>query len=333
MRDDTDPRLLRAFLAVAEELHFTRAAARLFVAQQALSRDIRRLEQAWGRALFQRTSRNVALTPEGHRLLPAVRRALAAHAELGQELGRPSQSENSRPLVVDVANSTSTGSRLLKLARESAPELDFVVHTHSGLARAVTEMAGARLDISFGRVAGLPPEARASLEHRLIRFDQLAVMVPTGHQLAALSQVPLAALAGETLYAAAGNEDTTEWTDYARSLCAGHGIELAPPYPKIEGEVEFSRIMSRHRWLVLTSLSFMTVPGMVLRPLSDPVPLTPVSMVWRRSLHHPGVEALANAARSLGMAEGWLKRPPGSWLPEADLRVIGRCDDGTESVE
>jgi DNA-binding transcriptional LysR family regulator len=126
------------------------------------------------------------------------------------------------------------------------------------------------------------------LEHRLIRFDRLAVMVPTDHQLAASPQVPLAALAGETLYAAAGNEDTTEWTDYARSLCAGRGIELAPPYPKIEGEVEFSRVMSRHRWLVLASLSFMTVPEMVLRPLTDPVPLTPVSMVWRRSLHHPG---------------------------------------------
>lgn len=333
MRDDTDPRLLRAFLAVAEELHFTRAAARLFVAQQALSRDIRRLEQLWGRALFQRSTRHVALTPEGHRLLPAVRRALAAHAELSQELGRPPRSQSGRPLVVDVANSTSTGPRLLELARRSAPGLDFVVHTHSGLARAVREMADSHLDISFGRVAGLPPEARAALEHRLVRFDQLAVMVPSGHRLAAAPQVPLAALAGETLYAAAGNEDTTEWTDYARSLCAGRGIELAPPYPKIEGEVEFGRTMSRHRWLVLTSLSFMTVPEMVLRPLTDPVPLTPVSMVWRRSLRHPGVKALANAARSLGTAEGWLKRPPGSWLPEADLRVIGSCDESTGSVK
>lgn len=333
MRDDTDPRLLRAFLAVAEELHFTRAAARLFVAQQALSRDIRRLEQAWGRALFQRTSRNVALTPEGHRLLPAVRRALAAHTELGRELVRPPQSENSRPLVVDVANSTSTGLRLLELARESAPELDFVVHTHSGLSRAVTEMAEGHLDTSFGRVAGLPPEVRAALEHRLVRFDQLAVMVPSDHQLAALPQVPLAALAGETLYAAAGNEDTTEWTDFARSLCAGRGVELAPPYPKIEGEVEFSRIMSRHGWLVLTTLSFMTVPEMVLRPLTDPMPLNPVSMVWRRGLHHPGVEALADAARDLGAADGWLKRPTGSWLSDADLRVLGRYDDSAGSVE
>ena len=324
MRDDTDPRLLRAFLAVAEELHFTRAAARLFVAQQALSRDIRRLERAWGRDLFQRDTRHVALTPEGHRLLPTVRRALAAHAELGQELGKAPGSGNGRPLVVDVASSTSTGARMLEQARRTAPGLDFVVHTHSGLARAVREMVDGRLDISFGRVAGLPTQARAALEHLLVRFDPLAVLVPTDHQLAALHQVPLAALAGEILYAAAGNEDTSEWTDYARCLCTRRGIELAPPYPKIEGEVEFSRTMRRHGWLVLTSISFMAIPGMVLRPLVDPVPLTPVSMVWRHGLHHPGATALADAARHLGAAERWLDRPQGSWLPEADLRVIGR---------
>lgn len=322
MRDETDPRLLRAFVTVAEELHFTRAAARLFVAQQALSRDIRRLERDWGRALFQRDTRHVALTPEGSRLLPAVRRALAAHTELAQELGRTPGSGNSRPLVVDVAGSTSTGPRLLELARRIAGGLDFVVHTHSGLARAVREMADGRLDISLGRVAGLPPEALAVLEHRLIRFEALAVMMPADHPLAALPRVPLAALDGEVLYAAAGNDDTTEWTDYARSLCVGRGIELAPPYPRIQGETEFGLTMRKHGWLVLTTTSSTPVPGMTPRPLTDPVPLTPVSFVWRRGLRHPGVRALADAARTLGAAEGWLERPPGSWLPEADLRVV-----------
>ena len=66
---DIDVRSLRYFVAVAEELSFTRAATRLFVAQQAISRDIRRLEDQLGTRLFARNTRRVTLTPDGERLL------------------------------------------------------------------------------------------------------------------------------------------------------------------------------------------------------------------------------------------------------------------------
>ncbi|MFJ8010253.1 LysR family transcriptional regulator [Streptomyces fagopyri] len=318
MRHDINPRLLRAFVAVAEELHFTRAAARLFVAQQALSRDIRHLERVWGRALFERDTRHVALTREGHRLLPAVRHVLAAQEQLGRELEQAPAEGSARPLIVDVALHGATGPRVLAAAREAAPGVEFVSRFHSGLTRAAAEMAAGRLDVSFGRVAGLPRAVRAGLEHRLIRYDRLAVHLPPDHRLAALPRVPLAALAGETVYAAAGNEDTTEWTDYARALFAGRGIDLAPPFPKIEGEAEFRRVMRKQGWSVLANVDFSDVPELALRPLTDPVPVSPVSLVWRRGLRHPGVSALADAARVLGAAEDWLERPPDSWLPDAD---------------
>lgn len=329
MRHDINPRLLRAFVTVAEELHFTRAAARLFVAQQALSRDIRHLEQAWGRALFVRDTRHVALTSEGHRLLPVVRQVLSAQDQLGEELERAPSGGSARPLIVDVALHGSTGPRVLAAAREAAPGLEFVPRFHSGLTRAATEMADGRLDVSFGRVAGLPPAVRAGLEHRLIRFDRLAVHLPPGHRLAALPRVPLAALAGETVYAAAGNEDTAEWTDYARALFAGRGIDLAPPFPKIEGEAEFRRVMRKRGWSVLANVDFPDVPEMAPRPLTDPVPVAPVSMVWRRGLRHPGVRALADAALALGTAEGWREHPPGSWLPDADRILAAESAAGS----
>lgn len=167
--------------------------------------------------------------PEGNRLLPIVRRVLSAHAQLSEELDHTQVSGNTRPLIVDVALHGSTGPPVLAAAREAAPDLEFVPRFHSGLARAAAEIADGRLDVSFGRIAGLPPTVRDGLEHQLIRYDQLAVHLPPGHRLTALPQVPLAALAGETVYAAAGNEDTTEWTDYARTLFAGRGINLAPP--------------------------------------------------------------------------------------------------------
>src|ERR671920_2517876 len=96
MPQHLDPRLLRAFLAVAEELHFTRAAMRLYVAQQALSRDVRRLERELGGELFVRTTRQVTLTADGERLLPYARRVLQAQDELLAVF------RQARPLLVDL---------------------------------------------------------------------------------------------------------------------------------------------------------------------------------------------------------------------------------------
>ncbi|WP_093840619.1 LysR family transcriptional regulator [Streptomyces aidingensis] len=318
MPRDTDPRLLRAFAAVAEDLHFTRAAARLFVAQQALSRDIRRLEREWGLPLFSRTTRQVTLTAEGERLLPQVHKVLAAHEELAAALGPAGH----RPLVVDVGSPGITGRRVLDAVREAAPELEFIARYHSGLTGAATEITAGRVDVSFGRFAGLSPTLRAGLEHLPVRFERVAVLLPEDHPLAGPGELPLARLAGETLYAGAGNPETAEWTDFARTLFAGRSIRLAAPFPMIQGDAEFVRVVRKQGWSVLASELFTGLPGMVVRPLAAPVVLSPVSMVWRRGLRHPGLDALRAAAAELAARHGWLARPPGAWLPAADRNLL-----------
>src|SRR5690242_13276243 len=184
-----DPRLLAAFVAVAEELHFTRAASRLYVAQQALSRDVRRLERELGVELFVRTTRQVTPTADGERLLPYARRVLAAQDELLGAFGQ------ARPLLVDL-NSPGlvTGRRVLHRARELAPEHGRMARYESGLTGAAGELLAGRLDVSFGRFAGLDPVLRAGLERQLVRYEPMAVVLPEDHRLAALDAVPLDAL-------------------------------------------------------------------------------------------------------------------------------------------
>lgn len=221
-----DPRLLRAFLAVAEDLHFTRAAARLYVAQQALSRDIRRLERELGATLFVRTTRQVTLTLDGERLLPYARRALAAQDELLSAFGRP---DAERPLLVDVNSPGLVSGRVLALARELAPDCELMTRFESGLTGAAAELLAGRLDASFGRFVSLDPAVRARLEQQPVRYEPMAVVLPEDHRLAGLDAIPLDALAGEQVYAGAGNPRTLEWTDLARQLFEGRGIEVAAP--------------------------------------------------------------------------------------------------------
>ncbi|WP_221357424.1 LysR family transcriptional regulator [Streptomyces beigongshangae] len=314
-----EPRLLRAFLAVAEDLHFTRAAARLYVAQQALSRDIRRLERELGAELFVRTTRQVALTPDGQRLLPYARRALEAQDELLAAFGR---ADAARPLLVDVNSPGLACGRVLALARELAPDCELMTRFESGLTGAAGELLAGRLDASFGRFAGLDPAVRARLEQQPVRYEPMAVVLPEGHRLAALDAVPLDALAGERVYAGAGNPRTLEWTGLARQLFEGRGIEVAAPAPLAVGTEEFRRIMAKTRTPVLAVIDFPAMPGSTLHPLVDPIPLSPVSLVWRKGLVHRGVDALREAAARLAADEGWLERPAGGWIPAMDALVM-----------
>ncbi|MDG9721751.1 LysR family transcriptional regulator [Streptomyces sp. DH41] len=312
-----DPRLLRAFVTVAEELHFTRAATRLYVAQQALSRDVRRLEGELGAELFVRTTRQVTLTADGERLLPYARRVLRAQDDLLAAFGQ------ARPLLVDLNSpQLDTGRLVLERARGLAPEQELMARYESGLTGAAAELLAGRVDASFGRFAGLAPALRAGLGHQPVRYEPMAVLLPGDHPLARLPEVPLAALKGETLYAGAGNPRTPEWTDLAHRLFEGRGIEVAAPAPVAVGEEEFQRVMDKTRNPILAVAGFVAIGPTVVRPLVDPVPLSPVSLVWRKGLVHPAFDALRRAAALVAAEKGWLHRPSGGWIPAVDAAVM-----------
>ncbi|GAA4854914.1 LysR family transcriptional regulator [Kitasatospora terrestris] len=319
MPRDLHPRLLRGFVATAETLHFGRAAERLHTAQQALSRDVRSLERALGERLFDRSTRSVALTAAGHRLLPKARRFLELHDEIAVPDG-------SRALLVDLNSEVSgpdlTADRLLAAARAARPECELLARFHGGLAAAAGELIAHRLDVSFGRFAGLPAPERAQLAHLPVRLERMAVVLPLGHPLAGLPQVPVAALAGHPVDVCVGNPATTEWTALGLRLLAEHGLTAAPGRPPAVGQGEFGRYVVRHGDPVLTTVGGPAPEGTVTRPLVDPVPLALVGLVHRPAFRHPALAALCEAAGALGSAEGWLARPAGSWLPAEDAALL-----------
>ncbi|ADB30283.1 transcriptional regulator, LysR family [Kribbella flavida DSM 17836] len=311
MPDDLEIRLLRYFVVVAEELHFSRAAQKLFVAQQALSRDIQRLEERAGVRLLDRTTRRVTLTPAGLTLLDRARQLLALHDSTVRELRG-----EGRSLTVDVVGPGLTPSLVLAEARRLAPGIEFFARFHTGGEAAVPHLLAERLDVSFGRVT----ETYAELEGREVRREPLAVLLPAEHPLAELDAVPLAQLHSAGVCFRAGDHVTPGWEHAVLQLLAPFGVEVGGAHPHVLGADELAKHLHDRNAPILALSTQPEVPGSVLRPVVDPVPLYPWAMHWRRNSDHPGLIALHAAVDRLAAANSWLGGPADAWLPrpEAD---------------
>lgn len=305
-------RALRYFVAAAEELQFTRAAARLFVAQQALSRDIAQLERRLGTPLFTRTTRRVALTPAGEHLLVRARELLALHDLTWREL-RPA----ARTVVVDLlSEGRKTGVTILEAARKAAPDMELRGKYGGGMARALGRILAGDIDVAFGRADWIGRPPAKGIESHLIRYEPLALLLPDDHPLATSEAVPMAALSDLEIDVNLDDPNSADWGDLARQMLALAGARLAPPHPVAIGLAETAHHL-RHQGLpILTGLDQADVAGGVVRPLVDPTPIHPWSIVFRRgAAAEPGVAAVLDAARSIAESEGWLDLPRDAWLP------------------
>lgn len=186
-------RHLRYFVALAEELHFGRAAERVFVAQSTLSGQIRTLEERMDVRLFERTKRSVALTEAGRTLLPYARRLLreAARAE---EATRHVEQGLAGILRVSYETGVVHGylSRIIKAFRQRAPGVRLELFDRSSRAQADALRAG-EVDVGF---LFLPADERALMTWEIGVLPSVVVM-PEHHRLAGRKHVALAELADE----------------------------------------------------------------------------------------------------------------------------------------
>lgn len=309
MADELELRLLRHFVMVAEELHFSRAAQRLFIAQQALSRDIRRLEDRLGVALLHRSTRSVELTEAGRRLLPRAKEILALHDLALREI------REEEPLIVDVVDPALTPALVLEEARRRAPDREYFAR-FGGPGGAVA--SGSRSDVVFDRLM----RASADVSSQLVRYEPLAVLIPEGHPLALRASVPFECLRDTRVCSRAGSHTTPGWLDAAAQLLAPFGIDPAIGHPLVPGGEELAQHLRLRSAPILTLASQPSVDGAVIRPVVDPVPLYPWAMVWRSGLSHPALQELRATAAALAEQNGWLEVPHDAWVPSPESRAI-----------
>jgi DNA-binding transcriptional LysR family regulator len=325
--NELEIRSLRYFVVAAEELNFTRAAARLYVAQQALSREIQRLEARLGTKLFLRTTRRVTLTPDGERLLVRARDLVARHDAVWADLHVPT----AQPTVVDLmSEGRLTGTRILDLARERAPTIEFRGRYSGGTGEALDRLVTGRLDVVLGRVGWLDALPVPTIDQVLFRLEPLALLLPAGHPLAQQVAVAVRSLKGLEIDGLPPHSGTPEWADLLVQFFALSGAHSTPPHLPAVGLQEQGYHLVRQGLPILTSADHIEVPGGVLRPLIDPIPLYAWSMAWRRDTESDGLSALRAAAAELATTEGWLTgvgdRGGDTWLPEPDASRLANGD-------
>jgi DNA-binding transcriptional LysR family regulator len=197
-------RHLRYFQAVAEELSFSRGAKRLRVAQPALSRAIKQLEESLGADVLERTRHHVRLTPAGAVLLREISLLLQQIEELTRRIRRTADGEEGELRLGYIGPPTQPFlGRLLHVYHERYPLVS--IHLEERTPERVWEMvAKGRLSAALTR----PVAAHQALGLRtvLLREERLGIVVPSGHPLARRAAVPWTVLAREPLIVLARRE-------------------------------------------------------------------------------------------------------------------------------
>jgi DNA-binding transcriptional LysR family regulator len=199
-------RWLEAFLAVAEELHFGRAAARLRMAQSPLSQTIRRLERELDVTLFDRSTRSVALTPAGEALLPHAHRVFE-ELELARQATRAVTGVFYGTVRIGFSGALNhlTLPPLTRAVRQRYPEVTLELVGRVMTRDGVAQIERGALDLAF---VALPVDPSPLVRTRLISREPLGVALPVDHPLAGDPDVDLAELADDgfiTTPAAAGS--------------------------------------------------------------------------------------------------------------------------------
>jgi DNA-binding transcriptional LysR family regulator len=321
---DLDLRLVRYFVAVADELHFGRAASRLFVSQPALSKQIRKLEEQVGEALFLRDSRHVTLTTRGTRFHQDARQLLA----LADRLQKPARSDGIRVAHI---HELATSRDVCDAFASDHPAVPLLEHAMDSNTQLVALLDN-RLDVAVLRVTPqMVLDHRQGWRHRLLRLEPLVVvggLVDAG-TTASLVDQPLEVFADPVdsgTYNAYGTYLTALEQDLGIAMtwlgtpgAFSHCLAQVRRAPMPRGHLEYLSYGERY-----------AAAGLPFRRPRECQPYYPWSLAWRADDTSGATVDFLGVAMALSAERGWLDLSPHAppWLPADEpvlVEALGRA--------
>jgi DNA-binding transcriptional LysR family regulator len=287
---DVDLRKVRYFVAVAERLHFGRAAEALHIAQPVLSRQIRALEHELKAQLFVRDKRTTELTAAGRQLLADAGPLLAGADALRRRVGRTARGADTFTIGFMPGLIVTPAVRAL-LSRH--PELNVDV-LRTSFADQTDVLRDGRADVSYVR---LPIDQRG-LRIRPLLTEPRVVMLPADHRLAGKDSIEIADLAAEHLLQ--DPDAVPEWRDIAEELRTGRRPD-EPVLTIVEEKLE--RVATGRGIAVfpLSTATFYTRKDIVHVSVADIGP-SQVCLAWDSARRSPLIAEFAAIAERLALS-------------------------------
>jgi DNA-binding transcriptional LysR family regulator len=267
----------RYFIAVAEQLNFSRAAEELHTAQPSLSQQIRTLERELKMTLFERTHRYVALTPAGRLLLPEAR-AIVQRVDALSTLREASSGPCGPLRIVSITASTiGVLPQVLPAYRETFPDVEVSVETGT-IEDDLRALIERRVDVAFARM----PLDDPRLEVAIVAKEQICLALPSAHPLAARKTIPIRALEDYDIVAMR-DEYTGGLNRQMNDVFAGLGVVVHPRFQTRSLETMLGLVASNMGIAPCSAVvGFMLVNGVTLRPLVPRRLMESLCLAWRR---------------------------------------------------
>jgi DNA-binding transcriptional LysR family regulator len=295
---DVHLRNLRYFAAVAEELHFSRAAERLRVSQPALSKQVRQLERELRFPLLRRDRRRVELTAAGEVLLPAVRQLLE---DWEQALADATQRASDEGKLLQVGFQTSVGGGLYQEIAtrfvELRPEWRLALRSHVW-----SDPTGGLLDRSSDvAFLWLPTGAEDEIQVLPLRTERRYVAFPSGHRLARRRAVEMTDLLEEPIVALPPEAGALRDHWLAVEDRGGHPVRIGAEAST--ADEAFEAVATGHGVVLLAegNVSVYARPGIVCRPVIGVQP-SQLAIAWRRGDNRAAVREFVRAAAEAAAA-------------------------------